>query len=111
MVMRKILLASCVCAVCCARSYAFYPPQCLAAHAELDDADSDAVVIARVVKVEQVVETIGEWRDGRPRIAFDYFATLKVGRVIRGELKMEQTFRMYEGGYEDTTENNSEPSY
>jgi hypothetical protein len=74
---------------------AYFPPNCRPGHAALDYTDSDAVVIARVIKIERRILELGE----RKMKFIEYVATLKVARAIRGVLKEDEEFTASEGGY------------
>lgn len=89
-------------------SNAYYPPNCLPAHAETDYTESDAVVIARVIKMERkILEFPLKRQDGKPNYkVMTYSATLKVARVVRGQMKKDEEFEMYDGGYVQEQEDN-----
>ena len=67
-----------------------------AAHRLFDDASSAVQAVAPPSPVRLVLKDV------------DYVATLKVGRAIRGELKKDDEIRMYDGGYQQKQEDNTE---
>jgi hypothetical protein len=92
---------------------AYYPMNCFAEYAARDFADADAIVIARVIKFERKIEDRKEKRGEIERVLkyIDYDATLKVGKVIKGELKIGDEFLMYEGGCLQREEDNAEVTW
>ena len=88
---------------------AYFPPDCLPAHAIKDYTDSDAVVIARVIKIERKISdfTLG----GKKIKSVSYMATLKVARSVRGEFKKDDEYVLCDGGYFQKEENNLDIQY
>ena len=92
------------------KAHGYYPPNCSAEYAATDFTDADAVVIARVIKIERKLsDFIQKRKNGEVTLkCVDYVATLKVGKVIRGEAKKNDELFIYEGGYIQKEEDNSE---
>lgn len=88
------------------QTQAYYPPNCMPGHAAKDYTDSDAVVIARVIKIERKVSDFFRKNGEKKYKAIAYWATLKVARVVRGGLKKDEEIEMYDGGYLQVDEDN-----
>jgi hypothetical protein len=92
----------------------YYPINCFAKHAATDYSDSDEIVIARVIKLERLVFGVTKKRVDGTDWKYNeviYRATLKVGRAIKGTLKKDDEFEMFEGSYIQSEEDDAEPTW
>lgn len=105
--MRAFVLACAALLACGIVSLAYFPMQCSVNHAASDFADADAIVIARCIKVERRVEQLPNDKFK----SYYYIATLKVGRTIKGTLKVDEEIEMLEGAYLARQEDNAQPTY
>jgi hypothetical protein len=107
--MRKWLAAFCFVVFTTGIALAYFPANCNEDHAALDYTDADAIVIGRVIKIERVMTEIKEAK--RKEWETAYYATIKMGKVIKGELKKDDEIQMLEGVYWTKEEDNTDPNW
>jgi len=101
-------------AVCCIlattlprAAWAFLPVDCY--HSDYDFSSAEAVMIGRVTKVERVTTKLPV--SEVTKLQFCYFATVTVGRVLRGDVKKDSDLCIYIGDYLQREEDNTVPTW
>jgi hypothetical protein len=107
--MKKISIVVAIMLCCGYTTMAYWPVNCRSSHADKDFTESEAIVIGRVVKMERVNKEI-KIAD-RTILESTYFASVKIGKVIKGELKIGDTIRLFEGEYRRPKEDNADPTH
>lgn len=107
----RMFVAGCVvaglaCLVIGGRASAYLPGNCNARHALTDYDKAEAIVIGKVVVIERVLEKL-QLANGREDYRFSYYAAVRVGRAIKGELRVGDEFRTLVGEYDQTREDDT----
>lgn len=92
-------------------AYTYYPLQCNPEHALTDFEKADIFAIGRVIGFERFSETFEvQAKDKlRQHTAFGFYARVKIGRVLKGNIKEGDEILVFEGCYEQPKEDNVEP--